>query len=112
MKTNVRYLLAAFSFLALAFTFLEGKGLANMIVGGSRAAVGGATVNCYFGAFRKDGQIMVNMVPGAAGALYRLWPSVRVTLNGRLVGTQYLVNGMPIVLILDGNQGVAEIRVR
>jgi hypothetical protein len=69
-------------------------------------------VYCYFGALRKDGQVMVNMVEGAAGKLYRINPSTPVTLNGASVGQSYLSNGMPIILILRNGKYVEEIQIR
>ena len=67
---------------------------------------------CYFGAFRKDGRIMVNMVEGAAGKTYRITPTTPVTLNGSVVGKNYLTAGMPIILILRNSTDVVEIQVR
>jgi hypothetical protein len=67
---------------------------------------------CYFGALRKDGRIMVNMVEGAAGKVYRITSSTPVTLNGTVVGQQYLRDGMPIILILRNRTDVEEIQVR
>jgi len=67
---------------------------------------------CYFGAFRKDGRIMVNMVEGAAGKVYRISPTTAVTLNGAVVGQNYLTEGMPIILILRNRTDVEEIQIR
>ena len=69
-------------------------------------------VYCYFGAFRKDGRIMVNMVEGAAGKVYSITSATPVTLNGAGVGQQYLRDGMPIILILRNRTTVDEIQVR
>jgi hypothetical protein len=77
-----------------------------------RRTVNREAVYCYFGAWRSDGRIMVDMVPGAAGKLYQLTSEVAVTLNGASVGLQYLVNGMPIVLILNSQKTVDEIQIR
>jgi hypothetical protein len=86
----------------------------------SQALVAGSTAErpekevtyCYFGALRKDGRIMVNMVEGSAGKLYRVTPTTPVTLNGAVVGQQYLRDGMPIILILRNRTDVEEIQVR
>ena len=67
---------------------------------------------CYFGAFRKDGRIMVNMVEGASGKLFRINQSTLVTLNGSVVGQQFLREGMPITLIQKNNAPVDEIQIR
>jgi len=67
---------------------------------------------CYFGALRKDGRIMVNLVEGGAGRLYRVSTATPVLLNGVSVGQGYLKPGMPIILVLSSRKDVYEILVR
>jgi hypothetical protein len=67
---------------------------------------------CYFGALRKDGRIMVNMVEGASGKVYSIKSTTPVTLNGVSVGQRYLRAGMPIILILRNRTDVEEVQVR
>ena len=98
--------------LLLSVTSLERRGFANVATGMRGSSADREVVNCFFGSLRKDGQIMVNMVPGAAGKVYRMLPSAQVTLNGSAVGQLYLQNGMPIVLILNYQKNVDEIQVR
>ena len=84
---------------------------ANLAVGMSGPA-DHEVVNCYFGAFRKDGKIMVNMVPGAAGKLYSLSSATVVLSNGVAVSRQTLTGGLPIVLQLNGQKTIDVIRIR
>jgi len=90
---------------------LERRACANMPIG-TTSQVGREVVACYFGALRKDGKIMVNLVPGAAGKVYPVSPTISVTLNGISVGQKYLVNGMPITLFLNSQKSVDLIQVR
>ena len=97
--------------LLLTVTVFERYSAANTSTG-TGESVSREVVYCYFGALRKDGQIMVNMVPGAAGKVYRMLPAAPVTLNGTSVGRHYLKNGIPITLILNNQKNVDEIQVR
>ena len=111
MLSSLRYITVVFCCLMLHVTLLERHGFANMSTG-FRVPVDREAVNCFFGALRKDGRIMVNMVPGAAGMVYSITPTTPVTLNGSPVGLNYLANGMPIVLILNRQKIVDDIKVR
>jgi hypothetical protein len=111
MQSPLRYITVVIWCLLLSATLPERHSFANTATG-LRRSVNREVVNCYFGALRKDGRIMVNMVPGAAGKLYQLTSAVTVTLNGASVGQPYLVNGMPIALILDRQKTVGEIQIR
>jgi hypothetical protein len=111
MKTSSGYVAAVVWSLLLAVLLPVGPGFANVATG-VREQEAREVVHCFFGALRKDGQVMVNMVPGGGGALYHLSPGAPVTLNGSSVGPKYLLNGMPIDLILNRQKIVDEIRVR
>jgi len=108
MKRHVSVLLAL---LLLALAAPERPGFANMATGVA-GRLDREVVLCYFGALRKDGNIMVNLVPGAAGQVYPVLPGVPVTLNGTSVGLKYLLNGMPVALFLNGRKVVELIQVR
>ncbi len=111
MRQSKWYMTVVIGCLLLSVTCLERHSCANTATG-MKTSVDREVVNCYFGALRKDGQIMVNMVPGAAGKVYHMSQTITVTLNGASVGQQYLENGMPIVLILNNQKTVVEIQVR
>jgi hypothetical protein len=111
MQSSLRCIMVVIWCLLMSVTLLERHGFANMSTG-FRGSSDREVVNCFFGALRKDGQIMVNMVPGAAGMVYHIYPTTPVTLNGSSVGLKYLENGMPIVLILNRQKIVDEIQVR
>jgi hypothetical protein len=111
MHSLLQYITVVIWCLLLTVALPERHCFANTAAG-VRRSVNREVVNCYFGALRKDGRIMVNMVPGAAGKLYQLTSGVVVTLNGASVGQRYLVNGMPIALILNSQKTVDEIQIR
>lgn len=111
MKPNIRHIVAVLGCLLLPLPGLERQGCALMPAG-MASQTGRDVVVCYFGALRRDGSIMVNLVPGAAGQVYRVSPGAPVTLDGAPVGQKYLVNGMPIVLLLNGQKIVDQIKVR
>ena len=106
-----RYVAVLLWLLLLSAPGLERRALANMSTGRVYQSER-EVVLCYFGALRKDGSIMVNMVPGAAGKVYQASPSTPVMLNGASVGLGYLQNGMPIVLFLNGQKSVDRISIR
>ena len=96
--------------LLLSVTGLERHAPANMSTGRAYQPER-EVVHCFFGALRKDGSLMVNMVPGAAGKVYQASPSTPVLLNGASVGQRYLQNGMSITLILNRQKTVEQIQV-
>ena len=106
-----RYVRVVLSLLLLALAAPEQQSHANMSNGVARRS-DREVVLCYFGALRKDGRIMVNLVPGAAGQVYPVAPGVLVTLNGASVGLKYLLNGMPIALFLNSYKVVDLIQIR
>ena len=95
----------------LAFTMESSSSYALMATGSTQRPEKEVTY-CYFGALRKDGRIMVNLVEGAAGKVYSIKSTTPVTLNGKSVGQKFLTDGMPIILILRNSTEVEEIQVR
>ena len=111
MKQSVCYVSVILWCLLMTTTVLERHRFALVAIN-SGGTIDREVVNCYFGALRKDSQIMVNMVTGGAGgALYRITNATSVTLNGKSVRFGALSNGMPRVLMLNKQKTVDEIRI-